>query len=63
MTEAEYIAMSMALHDMIPIMELLVEMRERGHHVICEKKPVVYCKVFEDNSGALQLARLPELCQ
>ncbi|KAL7501805.1 hypothetical protein ACHAXN_000026, partial [Cyclotella atomus] len=59
-TEAEYISMSMALRDVIPIMALLVEMRERGHRVICEK-PVVYCKIFEDNSGALELARLPKL--
>jgi hypothetical protein len=24
-------------------------------------EPYVYCKVFEDNSGALELARLPKL--
>ena len=59
-TEAEYIAMSMALRDVIPIMELLQEMRELGHQVICTQ-PIVYCKVFEDNSGALELARLPKL--
>jgi hypothetical protein len=59
-TEAEYIAMSMSLRDVIPVMELLAEMRERKHKVICDK-PVVYCKVFEDNSGALELARLPKL--
>jgi hypothetical protein len=59
-TESEYLSMSMSLRDVIPIMELLEEMRERKHHVICTK-PVVYCKVFEDNSGALELARLPKL--
>ena len=59
-TEAEYIAMSQSLRDVIPIMELLREMRELGHPVICTE-PVVYCKVFEDNSGALELARLPKL--
>jgi hypothetical protein len=60
-TEAEYIAMSMALCNVIPIMKLIKEMK--GHHipVICTK-PYVYCKVFEDNSGALELARLPKLC-
>jgi hypothetical protein len=53
--------MSMALCDVIPIMELIKKMK--GHHisVICTK-PYVYCKVFEDNSGALELARLPKLC-
>ena len=59
-TEAEYISMSQSLRDVIPIMELLQEMRELGHPVICTE-PVVYCKVFEDNSGALELARLPKL--
>ncbi|KAL3776245.1 hypothetical protein ACHAWO_007818, partial [Cyclotella atomus] len=59
-TEAEYIALSTALQDVIPIMELMDEMRNRGHKVVCEE-PIVYCKVFEDNSGALELARLPKL--
>jgi hypothetical protein len=59
-TEAEYIAMSMALRDVIPVMNLIKEMREQNIPVICTK-PYVYCKVFEDNSGALELARLPKL--
>ncbi len=59
-TEAEYIAMSQALRDIIPVMNLLQEMREREFQVICNE-PYVYCKVFEDNSGALELARLPKL--
>ena len=59
-TEAEYIAMSMALRDVIPIMFLLQEMRHKNFKVICTE-PIVYCKVFEDNSGALELARLPKL--
>jgi hypothetical protein len=60
-TEAEYIAMSQALRDVIPIMGLLQEMREQDFIVLCTK-PYVYCKVFEDNSDALELARLPKLC-
>ncbi len=59
-TEAEYIAMSQSLRDVIPVMNLLEEMRERDSQVICTK-PHVYCKVFEDNSGALELTRLPKL--
>jgi hypothetical protein len=59
-TEAEYIAMSMSLRDVIPIMELIKEMKEHHIPVICTK-PYVCCKVFEDNSGALELARLPKL--
>jgi hypothetical protein len=60
-TKAEYIAMSQALRDVIPIMGLLQKMREQDFTVLCAK-PHVYCKVFEDNSGALELARLPKLC-
>jgi hypothetical protein len=59
-TEAEYIAMSQALRDVIPVMGLLQEMRERKFEVLCTE-PHVYCKVFEDNSGALELAKLPKL--
>ena len=59
-TEAEYIAMSMALRDVIPLMELIQEMRERKFAII-NTQPYVYCKVFKDNSGALKLARLPRL--
>jgi hypothetical protein len=59
-TKAEYIAMSQALCDVIPVMNLLQEMREQEFQVICNE-PYVYCKVFEDNSGALELARLSKL--
>jgi hypothetical protein len=60
-TEAEYIAMSQALCDVIPVMNLIQEIHEKGFTVICTE-PYVYCKVFEDNSGALELTRLPKLC-
>ena len=52
--------MSQALRDVIPVMNLIQEMKEKGFHVICVQ-PNVYCKVFKDNSGALELARLPKL--
>jgi hypothetical protein len=59
-TKAEYISMSQALGDVIPVMNLLQEMRERNFKVVCIK-PYVYCKVFEGNIGALELAKLPKL--
>jgi hypothetical protein len=59
-TEAEYITMSQSLRDVLPIMFFIQEMKEKGFQVICTQ-PYVYCKVFEDNSGALELARLPKL--
>ncbi len=52
--------MSQALRDVIPVMNLLQEMREQNFKVVCGK-PYVYCKVFEDNTGALELARVPKL--
>jgi hypothetical protein len=52
--------MSQSLREVIPIMFLVQEMCEKGFQVICTK-PYIYCKVFEDNSGALELARLPKL--
>ena len=59
-TEAKYIAMSQALRNVIPVMNLLQEMREREFQVICNE-PYVYCKVLEDTSGALELTRLHKL--
>ena len=56
-TEAEYITMSQSLRDVLPIMFLIQEMKEKGFQVICTQ-PYVYCKVFEDNSGALELPQL-----
>jgi hypothetical protein len=56
-TEAEYIAMSQSLQDILPIMFLVQEICKK---VICIK-PYVYCKIFEDNSGALELTMLPKL--
>jgi hypothetical protein len=60
-TEAEYIAMSQSLRDVLPIMFLVQEICKKDFQVICTK-PYVYCKVFEDNSGVLELARLLKLC-
>jgi hypothetical protein len=55
-SEAEYIALSTALRDVIPMMDLLNEMKETGHDV--QSRPMVHCKLFEDNSGALEFARV-----
>ena len=60
-TEAEYIAMSQALQEVIPIIWLFHKMREQDFKLLCTE-PYVYCKVFENSSGALRLARHPKLC-
>jgi hypothetical protein len=59
-TEAEYVALSTALRELIPLMELVKEVRHHGIDVDYIP-PVVHCKVFEDNSGAIEMARLPKI--
>ncbi len=59
-TKAENTALSNAICDAIPIMELVKEMKSCKFDVI-SNPPYVYCKAFEDNSGALELACLPKM--
>jgi hypothetical protein len=59
-TEAEYIALSTALRDVIYVMQLLEELLSFGM-IIPVTTPVVRCKVFEDNVGAIELAKAPKL--
>jgi hypothetical protein len=47
--------MSMSLRDVILVMNLIAEMKEHDFQVICTQ-PYIYCKVFEDKSGTLELA-------
>jgi hypothetical protein len=56
-TESEYIAISEALRATIPMMELVKEMAKQGVSVNM-RAPKVHCRVFEDNSGALEMARV-----
>ena len=59
-TEAEYVALSMILREVILMMRLLKEIKKLGFEIQIDP-PSVHCKVFEDNSGALELARLPKI--
>ncbi len=54
--EAEYTGLSYALREAIPIMNLLKEMTERKFNVSNEIAKV-HCKVYENNSGAIEIAR------
>ena len=56
-TESEYTGLSYALREAIPIMELLKEMKRQGLP-IHSASAKVHCKVFEDNSGALEIAKV-----
>jgi hypothetical protein len=55
-TESEYTGLSYALREAIPIMELLKEIQKQGVQVVTEAN--IKCRVFEDNSGALEMAKV-----
>ena len=59
-TEAEYIALSESLRSAIPFMQLLKECHQRNL-ITKPTTPTVRCKVFEDNSGALEMAKVPKM--
>jgi hypothetical protein len=59
-TEAEYISLSNALREVIPLMELIKELHDKVSSSI-QTTPTVYCKAFEDNSGAYELATAPKM--
>jgi hypothetical protein len=57
-TEAEFTRLSYALQTTIPVMELLKVFHQNGHEIQAVH-PQVQCKVFEDNSGAIEFATVP----
>jgi hypothetical protein len=59
-TEEEYIALSRSLREVIPIINLMTEVNRLGVCNYCTV-PKVYCKAFEDNRGALELAKAPKM--
>ena len=59
--EAEYIALSTAYRELIPMLELMKEMHSyhiKSHLAI----PKIHCKIFEDNSRPLEMACSPKIC-
>ena len=58
-TEAEYIGMSRALQDTLPLVWLLEEMKSHGHKIFSSTAKV-HCRVFQDNSGAIEVANTPK---
>jgi hypothetical protein len=53
-TESEYAGGSAALREAIPVMELLMEMKEMKVP-ISDCKAKIHCKLYKDNSGALEI--------
>jgi hypothetical protein len=58
-TEAELIALSTALREVIHLMKLLCELRDSGIPVPFTK-PKINCKVFEDNTACIEIAKNPK---
>ena len=54
-TESEYLAISTATREVLPLMELVQEMQDHGCGLTATT-PRLHCRVFEDNSGAIELA-------
>ena len=55
-TEAEYIAISTAMREVIPLMALLKEMSEK-QFITHNNQADIHCQIFEDNSGAIEIAQ------
>ena len=59
-TESEYVGLSESLRIAIVMMSLLREMKSFGIPIV-ETTPTVFCKLFEDNAGAIHLAKVPKM--
>ena len=60
-TEAEYVALSTAMRDVIYFINLINEIKEAGIQLPHTPAPKTTCRVFEDNVGALELANTHKL--
>ena len=59
-TESEYIGLSHTLRNVIPLMELVKELQSKDV-LSTDQHPRVHCKLFEDNSGAIEMANVPKM--
>ena len=57
--EAEYIALSQSLREIIPLMGLLKEIKE--YFDLNDNLPEIKCTVFEDNNSCIALAKAPRM--
>ena len=58
-TEAEYVALSTAARELLPMRELLTDITK--HFNIVPDAPTIHCTLFEDNVGAETLAKAPKM--
>ena len=58
-TKSECIALSQSLRDVLPLMELLKEIRNTIPSE--DRPPIVYCTIFEVNMGYIDLVKTPRM--
>ena len=58
-TDAEHAALSTCLRDVIPIMHLIAEIST--HIQVESQRPVIKCRLFEDNESCIKIAKAPIL--
>ena len=59
--EAEYIALSQSLREVIYMMQLVDEVKRRKIPLFGKAQTLVRCNAFEDNMGALELSKVPKM--
>ena len=59
-TEAEYVALSQAMREVIPLINLLNEIKG-SIRISSDSRPEFRCAVFEDNNGCIELAKCPRM--
>ena len=60
--EAEYLALSQALRDSIPILRLISEINKRAPNVL-KTNTTIKCKIYEDNQATISMATSPKVTQ
>ena len=58
-TESEYVALSQAMREVLPMANMITELKENGFH-FNDSTPAVHCKAFQDNTGAIEMANVPK---
>ena len=56
-TKSEYIALSQAIREVIPFMNLMIEVGDV--FTLHNPKPKFHCKLFEDNRSCIKVAESP----
>ena len=59
--EAEYIALSQSLREVLAMMSLVKEAKEFGVPLFSSNKTQVLCRAFEDNTGAMELSKVSKM--